>query len=311
MLRIAALATVVDASFEEWMQQFGKTYNGDEMQKREQIFNDNMAFIESENAKGNSYTLGWTPFMDLTNDEFKAGYLGFAAPSELFEGAVNLGSHEATGDAAATVDWRSKGAVTPVKNQGQCGSCWAFSTTGGIEGAWEISTNQLVSLSEQQFVDCDKSSNGCGGGLMSSAFQWAESQDLCTEQEYSYEAVDGSCRANGCTGISAGGITGYKSVSSSKSALESAITKGPVSVAIEADQSAFQFYTGGVMSGTCGTQLDHGVLAVGYDSESWIVKNSWGASWGESGYIRLTNNGNQCGILNSAAYPVVSSSVTV
>jgi len=302
----------VRGQFAAWKTTHNKVYaTADEEANALAAYIENDRIIEEHNAKKLSWTLGHNEFSDMTWETFRNTVM-----SELFLNRNPVNARRVmlkTGlqGAADSVDWVSKGAVTAVKNQQRCGSCWAFSTTGALEGAWQIETGKLVQVSEQQFVDCDKSSNGCGGGLMSSAFQWAESQDLCTEQEYSYEAVDGSCRANGCTGIAAGGITGYKSVSSSKSALESAITKGPVSVAIEADQSAFQFYTGGVMSGTCGTQLDHGVLAVGYDSESWIVKNSWGASWGESGYIRLTNNGNQCGILNSAAYPVVSSSVTV
>merc|ERR1712124_19955 len=155
----------------------------------------------------------------------------------------HLGVHVHNGEELAdSVDWTTQGAVTPVKDQGQCGSCWAFSTTGGLEGAWQISSGSLQSLSEQQFVDCDKNgSDGCNGGDMATAFQWAESQGIATESSYPYTAKDGTCKTSGLTtAIPAGGVTGYKNVDQSTDALKSAINLGPVSVAIEADQIAFQ-----------------------------------------------------------------------
>merc|ERR1719420_1600494 len=258
------------------------------------------------------------PFADLTQEQYRvtAG-LGYK-PNSL-SSLPHLGVHEYNGEElAATVDWTTKGAVTPVKNQGQCGSCWAFSTTGGLEGAWEIASGNLVSMSEQQFVDCDKSSMGCNGGNMGSAFQWAEKQNVLTEQSYPYTARDGTCKSSGTTAIPKGGVTGYKSVGSlfskaTVASLESAIDLNPVSIAIEADQASFQHYTGGILSSGCGTNLDHGVLAVGYNTAEgyWLVKNSWGASWGDNGYIKLSQTGNVCGILNQPVYPTVSSSVSV
>merc|ERR1712134_5549 len=193
---------------------------------------------------------------------------------------------------------------------GQCGSCWSFSTTGGLEGAWQLSSGNLVSTSEQQFVDCDKVDSGCNGGLMDNGFNWAEKQAVATEDSYSYTGRDGSCKSSFTTAIPQGGVTGYKDVANSADALKSAIEGSPVSVAIEADQMAFQMYSGGVITSGCGSNLDHGVLAVGVNSDGSIkVKNSWGSSWGVNGYVNIATS--QCGITQQASYPVVSSSVSV
>merc|ERR1712118_322846 len=193
-------------------------------------------------------------------------------------------------------------------DQGQCGSCWAFSTTGGLEGAWEIATGNLVSMSEQQFVDCSKQNSGCNGGLMDYAFSWAQSQDIATEDSYAYTARDGTCKSSFTTAIPQGGVTGYTDVSNSADALKKALDSNPVSVAIQADQSVFQQYTGGVITSGCGSNLDHGVLAVGYDGNTIKVKNSWGSSWGVQGYVSM--DASQCGITTSASYPSVSASVS-
>merc|ERR1719395_430595 len=254
--------------------------------------------------------MGVNQFTDLTLEEFQAlNIRGFVKSGE--RGLAYLGEHEDT-EVAASVDWRTKGAVTPVKNQGQCGSCWAFSTVGGLEGAWEIGTGTLTSMSEQQLVDCSKANLGCNGGSMESGFQFEEGVNVATESSYPYTARDGSCKSSGYqTGIPKGGITGYKNVGSSSSALMSAIEQNPVSVAIEADHNAFQGYSGGIISSGCGTNLDHGVLAVGYGQGYFLVKNSWGSSWGDNGYVKISTSGNVCGITSQPSYPTVSGEVQI
>merc|ERR1712054_309928 len=219
-----------------------------------------------------------------------------------------------TANLADEVNWVTAGAVTPVKNQAQCGSCWAFSSTGSMEGAHKIATGNLVSLSEEQLVQCSTVNSGCNGGLLDYAFEYAKTTPMVTEDAYPY--TSGTGRTGTCNkGMEEGGavsVTSYHDVSADRSgaALKAAVAKQPVSVAIEADRMAFQGYTGGVITGTsCGTQLDHGVLAVGYGTENgeeyFLVKNSWGASWGEQGYVKI-GQANVCGITQQPSYPTTN-----
>jgi cathepsin L len=304
--------------FEQFNHDHGKLYEDNGLKARKfSVFKDNVDFINHHNkylADELGYTVGINQFADLTNNEFKRQYLGLNTLSKpKFE--TEILDETAT---ASSIDWTTKGAVTPVKNQGQCGSCWAFSTTGSVEGGNFIKNGKLVSLSEQQLVSCAGSfgNQGCNGGLMDDGFKYVEKNGLDKESTYDYKSVTGTCNkklASKHDGIAPGAVKSFKDVqSNSESQLAAAVTNGPVSVAIEADQSGFQFYKSGVFSGTCGTQLDHGVLAVGFGSSGgkayWKVKNSWGSSWGDKGYIMLakdiSSSHGQCGIAMQASYPV-------
>jgi len=309
MAKFAMLFTVAAAemSWDDFKNQFGKQYNGgEEDEQRKQIFEQNQ---QQWGQHESGAILGATVFSDLTLEEFQALNIR-GIKSGASSGLPSVGVHKYNGEALAeSVDWTTKGAVTPVKNQGQCGSCWAFSTVGGLEGAWQLASGNLVSLSEQQFVDCDKVDSGCNGGLMDHGFDFAKGTAVATEDSYAYTAADGTCKTSFTTGIPQGGVTGYTDVQNSGDALKSALNNAPVSVAIQADQSVFQQYTGGVITSGCGSNLDHGVLAVGYDGDNIKVKNSWGSSWGDNGYVTMATS--QCGITTSASYPQVSASVEV
>jgi len=302
--------------FTKWVQQHNKQYEHDDFFYRFTVWKNNFDAINAFNANSNnaSYTLAINHLGDLSSSEFKQYYLGYKPVRRSYIRSQNVADVADRVDLPTSVDWRTKGAVTPIKDQQQCGSCWAFSTTGSLEGAFQISTGKLVSLSEQELVDCSDSygNEGCNGGLMDDAFEYVIDNGLCTEASYPYTAADGSCKSSCTNAINKGDLSGYKDLPTDESKFQAAVAQQPVSIAIEADTTAFQFYFSGVFDNSgCGTNLDHGVLIVGYGTDSssgkdyWIVKNSWGSSWGEKGYIRMVRNKNECGLTLAASYPVV------
>jgi len=314
-LPLALLAFSTQDSFNSWINLHGKEYKSqNEYNYRLSVYRDNLAFIENHNRENHGFTVAMNQFGDLTKEEFGQLYLGMNVDaSNLIQNSPFTVDPTYVRD--DTVDWRTKGAVTPIKNQGQCGSCWAFSTTGSHEGMWQIKKGSLVSLSKQNLVDCSGSygNYGCNGGLIDSAFQYIIANGgIDTETTYKYTAKDGTCKFNkanvGAT------MTAFKDVQAkSEPALQNAISSlGPISVAIDASHSSFQFYSSGVyFEKACSpTQLDHGVLAVGYGTQSgsdyYIVKNSWGTSWGTQGYILMSRNkNNNCGIATMSSYPII------
>ncbi|KAH9712070.1 putative cysteine protease RD21B [Citrus sinensis] len=306
--------------YQTWLAKHGKTSNGmGHNEKRFQIFKDNLRFIDEHNSLNRTYKVGLNKFADLTNEEYRAMYLGTRSDAKrrLMKSKVASQRYacKAGDELPESVDWREKGAVNPVKDQGSCGSCWAFSTVAAVEGINKIVTGELISLSEQELVDCDRKNNaGCNGGLMDYAFQFIiQNGGMDSEQDYPYLGAENKCdpsRRN----AKVVSIDGYEDVSPfDEMSLKKAVAHQPVSVAIEAGGRAFQHYESGVFTGECGSALDHGVVAVGYGTENgvdyWLVRNSWGSDWGENGYVKLqrnlldTNTG-KCGIAMEASYPL-------
>ena len=305
--------TQEDAQFMKYVSEFGKSYGTkEEFEFRSQQFKDNFGTIMSHNSmNGNTYQLAINEFADYTPEEFKR-LLGFKAPARRLRQAVEVTDEPVTAT-HSEIDWRAKGGVNAVKNQGSCGSCWAFSTIGALEGAFFAETGKLLNLSEQQLVDCSKENEnaGCNGGLMDDAFEHLKTKGSVLQTDYPYTGRDNVCYEDKKTG-QVKVVEFHDIKEGDQDELAEALQKQPVSVAIEADRLAFQFYSKGILDGTaCGQNLDHGVTAVGYGKENgkeyFIVRNSWGASWGEAGYIRIAKNdsvkGGVCGIALSASYP--------
>lgn len=308
--------------FLQFIETFNKKYNDNELEHKFTNFLKNLEFIENHNY---SFELGLNSFSDLSHEEFERFSKGVYIPREnqlpFKRGLLRFGRTTScsefksiTQSLPETIDWRQSNAVTEVKDQGQCGSCWSFSATGSMEGSWAIKTGNLVSFSEQQLIDCSifYGNSGCNGGLMESAFEYAIDKGACTESDLPYKANGGLC--SGCSTFAH--FSGCVRVTQNNQLhLKEAVSYGPVSVAIEADTLIFQFYKSGIVDDVkCGTNLDHGVLVVGYGSDNgkdyWIVKNSWGVHWGDNGYIKIARSNNTidagiCGIAYQPSYIVV------
>nr|AEV41024.1 putative oryzain beta chain precursor [Oryza minuta] len=340
------------AAYDLWLAENGRSYNAlGERERRFRVFWDNLKFVDAHNARADEhggFRLGMNRFADLTNDEFRATFLG-AKFVERSRAAGERYRHDGVEELPESVDWREKGAVAPVKNQGQCvdriivwnsmvriyvvdagcmlenplmgltvqGSCWAFSAVSTVESINQLVTGEMITLSEQELVECSTNgqNSGCNGGLMDDAFDFIiKNGGIDTEDDYPYKAVDGKCDINR-ENAKVVSIDGFEDVpQNDEKSLQKAVAHQPVSVAIEAGGREFQLYHSGVFSGRCGTSLDHGVVAVGYGTDNgkdyWIVRNSWGPKWGESGYVRMERNINattgKCGIAMMASYPTKS-----
>jgi len=302
---------MVFPAFATWAATFGKVYNGDDAVTREAIYNENVAKIQQHNEEGLSWTMDVNEFADMTEDEFLRHYTGALPPADTDEPVFDVESSEPVADA---MDWVQKGVVNPIKNQGQCGSCWAFSTMGTLESGYAIASGKLVSLAEQQLVDCDKSDNGCSGGWPHTAYDsYLARSGVCSEASYSYTARDGSCRSSSCQNeIAKGVVTGHNNVGRSSASLKSALSRQPVSVTVNAGQ--LQFYANGVVTGSCSGQINHAVIAVGYGADGldyFKIRNSWGSGWGEQGYIRLSQSGGSQGTACLFQYSPVTPTLSV
>jgi len=320
---LAAVAVCGSASGADYVAQFElfkKTHKREyptasEEAKRLGYFIRNMQRAAELQAVNPHARFGANEFSDLSEDEFKTrhnaeGHFRAAVRARKSRAAPEM---SLTGSFAQKQDWRSKGVVTPIKNQGQCGSCWSFSTTGNIEGQWAMAGNKLVALSEQELVSCDTTCHGCNGGLMDLAFEWlvdARNGGITSEAAYPYVSGGGqvpACDMSGKQPVAF--IKGHKDIPHSESAMaEWMATGGPLSIGVDA--SSWQTYMGGVMTNCQSTQVDHGVLAVGYDLEAtpkyWIIKNSWGPTWGEEGYIRVEYGENECLITTAPSTSIAS-----
>tara|TARA_B100000524_G_C23641059_1_gene366655 strand:+ start:645 stop:1667 length:1023 start_codon:yes stop_codon:yes gene_type:complete len=312
----------LESNFINYLFKYDKSYNTqEEFKYRYNIYSNNLKKIEDHNSLNKPYKFAVNQFTDMLPHEFNE-HKGFIHDVNMDiisllkkfsnKGHVSCNIFESNQELELpdSIDWRDYNAVSNVKNQGRCGSCWSFSSTGAIEGAWAIK-NSLVNISEQQLIDCSRSYGdlGCHGGIMDNAFSYAIDNGMCSELAYPYDAKGHLCKncnktvfISSCTDVTP----------MNQLHLKEAVAKGPVSVAIEADKTIFQSYSSGVItSDNCGTDLDHGVLIVGYGIEDdipyWLVKNSWGVSWGDNGYVKIarsddTDNEGVCGIAMQASY---------
>lgn len=298
--------------FHQFLTMYNKTYTYEIYTERFPIFVENIDYIANYNSLNTSVTLGMTPFTDMTPEEF-AEWLGFLPiPPSPTPSTPSCPDFKVDGvsSAPASLDWRTEGVVTGVKDQGQCGSCWAFACTETAESLYALNHNATSPpvLAPQELVDCAKESYGCSGGYIDSTLQYIMTNGLETESEYPYEAVGGVCSSHktdykleGCFNVP----------ENNEVLLKEALATGPLVVCIEADERVFQLYQSGIIGAdSCGTSLDHAVQLVGYGEEEgtkyWLVRNSWGEAWGENGYVRLERTDSEstegtCGIAMAAA----------
>ncbi|KAL5576578.1 hypothetical protein UlMin_018277 [Ulmus minor] len=300
---------------EQWMAEHSRTYGDSaEKEKRFKIFKHNVDFIEKFNSEGNrTYKLGINRFSDLTDEEFLRYYTGSKKPITSNPSSYNSFRYEKVTDIPNSLDWREQGAVTHVKYQGRCGCCWAFSAVAAVEGITKIRKGNLVSLSEQQILDCVTTGNGCEGGMKNDAFKYIiQNGGITTEEQYQYMEAQGTCQTEREQNAAAQ-ISGYEDVpKNDEEALLKAVIGQPVGASVDA--TSLKSYREGILPGDCGNSLNHAVTVIGYGTSEqgikyWLIKNSWGASWGENGYAKIERDsgtpGGACGIAMRASYPII------
>lgn len=300
-----------------WKIQMDKVYmSHDEEMYRFDIWKSNYEMILNHNKQNNSYTLGLNKFSDLTLDEFR-NKLGLKQIKDLPKDICEKIQVDTSQQVPKSIDWRKKGVVNAIKDQFWCGSCWAFSAASSIESAWAIRNHTLLDLSEQQLVDCSKREHnvGCYGGLVDNAFNYTiRAKGLCISKNYPYIAFDEKCIADKCTHV----VTISKchdlwtdNASTTEEVMGVTLTQQPISVAVYAGNSLWMNYKSGIIDNAeCGNQDDHAVVIVGYNTtgngqDYWIVRNSWGKSWGLDGYVYVAKGKNMCGIAECPSYPVI------
>jgi cysteine peptidase B len=303
--------------FEDFKGKYSRKYaDAAEESTRLRHFVANMKKAEKLRRMNPLASFGVNEFADMSPAEFKIRHSAekhYKAKAANRKPVANLFTEEQVKAAASSIDWRAKGAVTYVKNQGQCGSCWSFSSTGSIEGQWFLAGNTLVALSEQELVSCDTTDDGCSGGLMDNAWAWLISNQggaIVTEASYPYVSGTGTVPACALPKTKGATINGHEDLPQNEAQMATWMsTNGPISIGVDA--TSWQTYTSGIMTNCISSQVDHGVLAVGFDDTSsppyWIIKNSWGATWGESGYIRVQKGTDQCLITSNACSSKVGS----
>ncbi|XP_056644470.1 cathepsin L-like proteinase [Diorhabda sublineata] len=303
---------VVQASdYEQWQDfkvKFSKSHSLTEDKLRFEIFQNNLRRIEKHNAmyeKGEvSYFMKITQFADWTLEEYKS-MLGAQLNGEPKFNPIGTFKPEVNFTRPESIDWRQKGAVLAVKTQGQCGSCWAFSTTGALEGQLAIHRNQYIPLSEQELVSCDENNRACKGGWIDVPYTYIKQNGLSSEEQYPYTGNESSC-INNITNKPLTTVQGFISIEKDEESMADAVaTVGPISIYVNAIAN-WQLYGGGIFDDKdCVHDFNHAVIITGYDYQSWTIKNSWGTEWGEEGYMRLIRGKSQCGITILPIYPVL------
>ncbi|KAK9714568.1 hypothetical protein RND81_06G104000 [Saponaria officinalis] len=290
--------------YEQWIVQYGRVYeNETEKGKHFLIFEKHAKYIDafnSDNSSNKTYTLALNAFSDLTDEEFFGLYTGSNTEFDSLTNTSIFTYNKTANDIAPSVDWRTQGVVTPIKNQRGCGGCWAFATVAALEGIYKIKTGISASFSEQSLIDCVHKNHGCSNGNMANAYDYIKSTGITVETIYPYEAKQGECRPKQpVLTIKDHKVVGPNDVN----ALLAAVNQQPVSVNI--DSTGIRHYSGGVYNGGCSSKINHDFTVIGYGPNYWLIKNSWGESWGENGYMKLLRDEKLCPITSAPQIPIL------